>query len=91
MGGPDDKPVIEVCSGCGKLFPHVRLRLCKTCAISPEKRFALVKQYLLDNRRASITEVAEGTGLPRAEVARFQAEGRLVMSPGLGDDQPGTP
>lgn len=72
------KPSIDVCAGCGKLYPRVNIKICPHCAVSENKRFDLVRDHLVDNAGAGIREIAEATGLSRGDVAKFLSQGRLV-------------
>jgi hypothetical protein len=69
---------MDICSACGKLFLRAYVPLCGSCVVNESNRFDLVREFLRDNPGASLSEMAEGTGLSRGEVARYHAEGRLV-------------
>jgi hypothetical protein len=75
---PADKPMIDTCNACGKLFPRTRLRLCSTCAPIEEHRFQLVREYLDAHEGAAVGEVSQRTGVSTADVRHFVEGGRLV-------------
>lgn len=78
MALPAPKPSIDTCNACGKLFPRVTMRLCTQCSLLEQNRFALVREYLLDNDGAPMGEIARETGVPTADVRNFCDGGRLV-------------
>jgi hypothetical protein len=87
MGQPAAQPQLDVCSGCGKLYARSYIALCQACALDPDKRFQLVRDYLRDHRGGSIGQVADATGVSRGDISRFYAEGRLVgVDPGMTDN-----
>lgn len=78
MGAPAQKPQIDTCNSCGKLFPRISIRLCRTCARIDENRFTLVRQYLAANNGAPLAEIAQATGVTIGDVRRFTDSGRLI-------------
>jgi hypothetical protein len=78
MGLPAPKPTIDTCNACGKLFPRTSMRLCSQCVHVPEHRFALVRDYLVENDGAPVAEIARATGVSSSDVRRFTEGGRLV-------------
>ncbi len=75
---PAPKPSIDTCHACGKLFPRMTMRLCTGCSLVEQNRFALVRDYLVDNDGAPMAEIARETGVSTADVRRFCDGGRLV-------------
>lgn len=75
---------LDICASCGKMFARMYVKLCNSCAISTENRFALVREYLRANPGKSISEVAEATGLSRGEISKFYDDKRLVGIPETG-------
>jgi hypothetical protein len=75
---PADKPTIDTCHACGKLFPRTRLQLCSTCSPVEEHRFQLVREFLDANEGAAVGEVSQRTGVSTADVRHFVEGGRLV-------------
>ncbi len=78
MALPAPKPSIDTCNACGKLFPRVAMRLCTGCSLNEQNRFALVREYLVDNDGAPMAEIARETGVSTADVRRFCDGGRLI-------------
>lgn len=78
MATPAPKPSIDTCHACRKLFPRVSIRLCTSCALVEEHRFALVREFVLEHDGAAVGEIATGTGVAAIEVRRFLESGRLV-------------
>lgn len=72
------QPNIDICAGCGRLYPRAVVRLCSKCSMDVEKRFELVRSHLKANPGSSVSDVAEATGLSRGEISRFYSEKRLV-------------
>jgi hypothetical protein len=72
------KPQPDVCSGCGKLFPRIGVKLCATCALDSSKRFSLVRDLLQETPGLSVGDIVEATGLPRQEINGFYDNNRLI-------------
>ena len=51
------------CRRCGKLFNYVGKPICNECVQQDEKDFELVKAYIYDHPKATITEVSKETGV----------------------------
>lgn len=78
MALPAPSPSIDTCTACGKLFPRLAIRLCSVCALVEENRFALVRDFLLENDGAAVGQIASETGVRAGEVRKFLEGGRLV-------------
>jgi hypothetical protein len=78
MAAPAQKPTIDTCNECGKLFPRTAVRLCTQCVLVEENRFRLVRDYLIDNDGAPLGEISRETGISMSDVRRFTDGGRLV-------------
>ena len=68
---------IQACKGCGGLFAYLPRGLCADCLDVREERFRVVREWLIDNRGASIAGAAAATGIEEALIASFIREGRL--------------
>jgi len=66
------------CKRCGKLFNRMHLEICMECNKEDDENFFLIRDYLKDNRRATIYEVSEGTGVEVSMITRFIREGRIT-------------
>lgn len=71
---------VQSCKGCGKLFPFLPRGLCADCIDVREERFHTVREWLRDNRGASIIAACQATGVEERLVAEFIREGRLEFS-----------
>jgi hypothetical protein len=68
---------VERCSVCGGLFAFLPRGVCAACLDVRERAFAGVREWLLDNRGASILAASEATGVDEATILSFIREGRL--------------
>lgn len=76
---------LKNCARCGQLFLYTGVRnICPDCVAEEEKEFELVKQYLWDHPKASLTEVSEGTGVKEERILRYLREGRISLADGSG-------
>lgn len=73
------------CRQCGRLFNQVARDICPQCIAEEEEQFMKVRDYLRDNRYASMAEVSEATEVPVTLIIRFIQEGRLkvVQNPNI--------
>ena len=71
---------VQSCRGCGKLFPFLPRGLCADCIDLREERFQTVREWLRDNRGASILAACQATGVEERLVAEFIREGRLEFA-----------
>lgn len=68
---------VERCTVCGGLFAFLPRGVCAGCLEVRERAFAGVREWLLDNRGASILAASEATGVDEALIMSFIREGRL--------------
>lgn len=68
---------VEACRACGALFPYLPRGVCAGCIDLREQRYSEVREWLLDNRGASILQAAEVTGVEESLIMEFLREGRL--------------
>jgi hypothetical protein len=68
---------VEACRGCGGIFPFLPRGVCAACIDLRERRYAEVREWLLDNRGASIAQASEATGVEESLILEFLREGRL--------------
>lgn len=68
------------CRRCGKLFNYVGKPICNECVQQDEKDFELVKAYIYDHPKATITEVSKETGVSVKKITKFLKEERLELA-----------
>lgn len=76
------------CSKCGRLYVKNLSGICDMCRREEEKLFDTVYGYIRkkENRKATMQQIEEDTGVPEATIMRFVKEGRLrtTQFPNLG-------
>jgi len=71
---------VKNCRGCGKLFNYIGgMPLCPACKEAAEKKFQEVKEYIRDNKRASVKQVSEECDVDEAQIRQWVREERLVF------------
>lgn len=77
---------VKNCRSCKRLFNYVGggYLLCPACMEELEKKFAQVKQYIYDNPKATMPEIAEANDIETRQIERWVREERLTF----GDDSP---
>jgi hypothetical protein len=68
---------VESCRECGRLYGFLPRGVCVDCQDLREQRFQAVKEYLADNRGASILQTASDTGVEEGLIVAWIREGRL--------------
>ena len=66
------------CKDCGKLYVQNPAGVCPDCYRIVEEQEGLGAADLRDNRRASIGEVHEATGVPEKVILKMIKKGRIV-------------
>lgn len=66
------------CKECGKLFVQNPAGICPDCYRLEEEQEDQVASYLRDNRRATIGEVHEATGIPEKIILKMIKKGRIT-------------
>jgi ribosomal protein L32 len=66
------------CKECGKLFVQNPAGICPDCYRLEEEQEEKVASYLRDNRRATIGEVHEATGVPEKIILKMIKKGRIT-------------
>lgn len=70
------------CKTCGKVFASLGERVCPDCKQKEDEMFVVVKEYIYDHPKASITEVSEETGVDESIILRYMREGRIEVAEG---------
>lgn len=68
---------VESCRGCGGLFAFLPRGMCGVCLDLREERYQSVREWLADNRGATVLQAAQATGVEESLIAEFIREGRL--------------
>lgn len=70
---------VKNCRGCGRLFNYMGgpSRLCPACRDELEKKFQQVKNYIYDNKEASISQVSEENDVSIQQIKQWVREERL--------------
>lgn len=76
---------VRTCRGCGRLFNYIGgAPFCPACREEQEKKFTVVKEYIRNNPRATMTQISEENDVSIMQIERWIREERLVFS----DDSP---
>ena len=71
---------VKNCRNCGKIFNYIGgLPICPACREAADKKFSEVKDYVRDNKGASIKAVSEACDVDEAQIRQWVREERLVF------------
>ena len=76
---------MENCRKCKKIFPRINEPICDNCKKEEEDLFLKVKEYLSENRNATILEISENTGATAKKISGYLRDGRLEISSSNGE------
>ncbi|MBR5127975.1 MAG: flagellar protein [Roseburia sp.] len=77
---------VRNCKGCNRLFQYIGgAVLCPVCKEELENKFQEVKEYIYNNKGASIAQVSENTGVSPKQIKQWIREDRLVLSEATAD------
>ena len=69
------------CARCGKMFNYIGGQpVCEACKKAIEDDFQKVKQYIVDNPRAGLKEIAEENGVTTKQIQQWIREERLMFT-----------
>lgn len=70
------------CPYCGQLFMRNARNICTPCYEKEEEHFETVYQFIREkkNRRATMAEICDETGVAEKTINRFIKEGRLRLA-----------
>lgn len=73
---------LDNCARCGNVFAKTIRDICYACYQEEERAFQTVSQFLRlrQNRRATVFEISEGTGVDEDLIIKFVKEKRLQSS-----------
>ncbi|MCO7176431.1 TIGR03826 family flagellar region protein [Sporolactobacillus kofuensis] len=79
---------LENCKGCGRLFVRVSSPYCPDCLKKQDQMYETVYRFIRkqENRRSTVTEVHEATGVDVNWIYQWIREGKIQTSvfPNLG-------
>ena len=76
---------VRNCRSCGKLFNYITgLPICPACKEAKEAKFQEVKNFVYDNKGATIKEISEACEVEVQQIQQWVREERLVFA----DDSP---
>ncbi|OGX68586.1 MAG: flagellar protein [Paenibacillus sp. RIFOXYA1_FULL_44_5] len=70
---------IDNCPRCGKIYVKNQFQLCPTCLKDLEQEYEKCVKYLRENKKCTIYELSEGTGVQINQITRFIREGRISI------------
>lgn len=71
---------LKSCKKCGKMFSADNdYEYCKKCRLDVEDHFKIVREYVYDHPSATVTEVADGTGVSKKEILKYLRDERLEL------------
>lgn len=77
---------VKNCRGCNRLFQYIGGPvLCPACREALENKFQEVKEYIYNNKGASINQVSEATEVSVKQIKQWIREDRLVLSEATED------
>lgn len=72
---------VRNCRGCGRLFNYLQgPPLCPACVAELEEKFQQVKQYLRENPKAPLNEIAEENDVTVKQIKQWVREERLTFT-----------
>lgn len=76
---------VRNCRKCGRLYNYIPgPPICPACREALEKKFQEVKDYIRDNKMASIPQVAEACDVSTSQIQQWLREERLELAEGSG-------
>ena len=72
---------VKNCKDCGRLFNYIGgIRLCAACKKKLDEKFVEVKEYIRENKGATIPMVAEACDVSQKQITQWVREERLEFS-----------
>ena len=72
--------MISNCVNCGQMFMKTRDNICPACIEEKEEVFRQVKQYLRENKSATLVQVIQDLQIEMELVVEMVEEGRLYFA-----------
>lgn len=70
---------LKNCPECGKLFACISRSICPECIAKEDEMINLIKCHIEKHKNATITEISQGTGIPREKIVSLLQDGRLII------------
>ena len=72
---------VKNCKGCGRLFNYLQgPPLCPACTADLENKFQQVKDYLRENPKAQLNQIAEDNEVSVKQIRQWVREERLTFT-----------
>ena len=72
---------VRNCRKCGKMFNYVQgPPICQACKEAAEQKFQEVKEFVRENKTATMNEIVENCGVEQRQVEQWIREERLVFA-----------
>lgn len=76
---------VRNCRSCGRLYNYMEgMPICPLCKEKLEEKFIQVKEYIRENKDATISEIAEANDVKISQIEKWIREERLTFA----DDSP---
>ncbi|WP_350344138.1 hypothetical protein PRVXT_000513 [Proteinivorax tanatarense] len=67
------------CKKCGKVIYSSGYFMCKECKGKEVSSYRIVRDYVYDNKGATVMEVAEATGVEQSIILRYVKDGWISL------------
>lgn len=71
------------CRMCGRMFQYVGQPVCPGCMKAMEDKLQEVKEYLRENKNATVGQVSEELDISVKQIRKWVQEERLMFAPGV--------
>jgi len=68
------------CPKCGRLMQKGFLSICPHCHKETEEQYEKCRKYLRENRKCTLGELSEVTGVSTSQITKFIREGRISIA-----------
>ncbi len=68
------------CPKCGRLMQKGIRTVCPNCHQEIEKQYETCLKYLRENRKCTLGELSEATGVSMSQITKFIREGRISIA-----------
>jgi len=74
---------IRKCRQCGKAYQFIRSPFCPDCALAVDQQYEQIRDYLEDEPKANINQIARELKISERVILYLLREGRLTLSSNL--------